>query len=248
MTLFKRAALALALIAAPTFSSASTFLPGDYDALNYDGVRSIWTPRNSNGQPSGDALVSGNGATTLWSFTNSMFSFDGTNAQLTGRATNIGQSLLQFDFSLSFALNSDPQPGYCQFSGVDKGCTEGPYTGVDPSSWTYFDFLAGSFTGVDGSDMAGRSWTLADNPDHRAQAGLGANALEEEDVGFSMWFTFTRNHEADGLAKSANGYTFWDDGRGDINIDLSPVPLPAAGWLLFAALGGLVGLRRATKA
>ena len=32
--------------------------------------------------------------------------------------------------------------------------------------------------------------------------------------------------------------------RGDINIDLSPVPVPAAVWLFGTAMFGLIGLRR----
>jgi hypothetical protein len=36
--------------------------------------------------------------------------------------------------------------------------------------------------------------------------------------------------------------------RGDIIVDPSPVPLPAAGWLLLGSLGGMAALRRSRKA
>lgn len=41
-----------------------------------------------------------------------------------------------------------------------------------------------------------------------------------------------------------------DDNHDDIivRVDISPVPLPAAGWLLVAGMGGLVGMRRFRRA
>jgi hypothetical protein len=35
---------------------------------------------------------------------------------------------------------------------------------------------------------------------------------------------------------------------GFVPVDVSPVPLPAAGWMLLAGLGGIAAMRRRTKA
>jgi len=234
MNLFKSLAVVAGLFVVPTIGLSATLTPGVYDVSDYDGKRSIWTPGGS------DTLVSGNGASRLWSFSHAKLSYDGASASMTAKATNLTDSSLMFDVSLSFAVNTTPQPGYCQFNGVDKGCKKGPYAGVDPASWTYFDFLSGSMTGSAGSAIETVAYNITDNPMHRAQAGLGANALEAGDDGFSMWFRYNLVSGQSTL----DGYHFAQKGTGDINVDIAPVPLPATGLLLLAAVGGLAMGRR----
>lgn len=234
MKLFRAIAVTAGLFLLPTIGVATTLTPGVYNVSDYDGNRSIWTPGGSN------TLVSGNGASRLWSFSKTKLTYDGLSASMTGKATNLTDSSLMFDVSLSFSVNTSPQPGYCQFSGVDKGCKNGPYAGVDPSSWTYFDFLSGSLTGSEGSAIESVKYNITDNLMHRPQAGLGANALEAGDNGFSMWFRYNLVSGQSTL----NGYQFAANGSGDINSDISPVPLPASGLLLLAAVGGLAFGRR----
>jgi len=258
MKILSRISAIAALALVPAFASAAPIPAGEYAISDYNvggnPERTIWTPQHS-----GDRLVTGGGASRLWSFSNGIFDFDGSNATLTARATNTGATELQFDVNLSFALTGK-QDGYCQFKGVvDKGCDNGTdYVadfGVNPADWTYFDFLAGTFTGLAGTVMEAVTFNISDNNDHRPQAGLGANALEESDLGFSMWFLFenaTGKGQNITSAKTGSSYYFSKDGSGDINADLTPlevaaVPLPAAGWMLIAGLGGLAAAGRRRK-
>lgn len=242
----KSAVFALALLV-PSAVFAAPIQSGDYQALDYNGIRSIWTPRGDN-NPSSNAFVQGNGASALWSFDSaSRFSYDGSSASLSGRATNTGQSNLAFDFNLEFGIKTTGNTPYCQQAGAGSAHNCATTTaGIDPSDWTFFSITSAMFTGVAGSHLEGLSYSIVSNPMHAPQAGDAANALEETGLGFSMWFNWTKNGSA--TSPFASAYTFNDAGRGDINIDLKPepsvVPLPAAIWLLLSGLGGLGALRR----
>lgn len=253
MSFLKSLTAAAVIAILPTFSAAGTIGAGDYNVVDLDGFRSIWTP-NGNSGPNGHALVTGGHASSYWSFSDTILSFDGENASINGRATNTGANELAFDLSLNFAL-TETQNGYCQFSkseggvGKDVNCDKIDYStiGVDPSSWTYLDFLDGTFAGVEGSVMEDIVYNISDNANHRPQLGYGANALEKEDFGFSMWFMFDLDGNSPLSAMSAfsgDTYAFNSSGRGDINVDVSAVPLPAAGWLLLASIGGLAAAKR----
>ncbi|WP_299842229.1 VPLPA-CTERM sorting domain-containing protein [uncultured Roseovarius sp.] len=247
----KVAAVAVAMIA-PTAVFAAPISPGDYIAKDYNNNRSIWTPNGNN--PSSNAFVQGNGATGLWSFSpDSLFRYTGTKARLTGRATNTGQNNLSFDFDLRFNIKNSGNTPYCQQAGAggSHNCAT-TNAGIDPSDWTYFSVISATLTGVVGSHMEGLMYTLTSNPTHAPQAGEAANALDTTGTGFSMWFNWTKS----GMATSpyASKYTFNKGGKGDINIDLDPdgpvggaVPLPAAGWMLLAGLGGLAAAKRRKK-
>lgn len=247
------AAIAVAMIA-PAAVFAAPISPGDYVAKDYDGVRSIWTPGGSN-TTSSYALVNGNGASALWSFSpNSLFRYTGTKARLTGRATNIGQNNLSFDFDLRFNIKNSGNTPYCQQAGAGSAhdCST-TFAGIDPSDWTYFSIISATFTGAVGSHMEGLMYNLVSNPKHAPQAGEAANALDTTGLGFSMWFNWTKSGTA--VSPYAKKYTFNSGGKGDINIDLDPdgpvggaVPLPAAGWMLLAGLGGLAAAKRRKKA
>ncbi len=100
--------------------------------------------------------------------------------------------------------------------------------------------------------MQGLSYSLVSNPKHAPQVGEAANALDTTGLGFSMWFNWTRHGTA--TSPFANLYSFNEGGKGDINIDLEidpngggVVPLPAAGWMLLAGIGGLAAAGRRRK-
>jgi len=231
MKLVKAALAAAALVCAPALASAKT-----YDAFDYNGHRSIWTSGSG-------MLVSGGSASTLWSVTKSKLEVDGAagTGVLTGSAVNTGDSNLSLTFKLNFAENTGANPGYCQHTAYDPMCAN-PAPGVDPSSWTYADMTSGMFTGT--GALSGVTWALASISKHAPQFGVGANAFDIYDDGWSMWFRTTAMYD-DSLDLGVYSVNKTADyGRGDFNMDLAAVPLPAAGWMLIAALGGLIGLRR----
>ncbi len=249
MSLIRNFALATVVALAPSISLAAPMAADDYMAvdINFDATRSIWTPNGGSG-PSSNAFVQGNGASAFWSFSNSSFDYNGTSASLTGTATNTGNAALSFSFDLQFDnAQVGSQAGYCQFGGGRQPCSNFPT--VDPTEWTFFDFTSGTFTGT--GDMDGLSYNLTQKSGHNAQAGTDANALELlGNLGFSMWFDWTKT----GMATTTTaGYTFNTSGNGDLNFDLvedpngggtGVVPLPAAGWLLLAGIGGLAAANR----
>ena len=228
--------LAAAMLGAGSAASAATLENGTYNLTDYDGDRGVWS-----------FDIVGRHANKLWSLSESFFTVDGDTATATGTATNLGDSHLSFDFDLSFVRTHDPNPGYCQFDGTPDADCDSAFSKsliengiVDPSSWDYFDLVAGQFEGRD--TMEGLTYNIVDKSGHDPQAGIGANALETDDLGFSMWFTFMRT---DHLGNHIGGYDFARHGKGDINADLhpAPVPLPAGAALLLGALGAM-GLAR----
>lgn len=255
MTTFRKIALAAFVAMAPAATFAAPLAVGGYEALDYNGHRSVWTPGGNN-TTSSQSFVTGNGASALWSFdTDSAFVYNGSKARLKGRATNTGQSNLSFDFDLKFDVKTTGNTPYCQQAGAGSAhdCST-TNANIDPSDWTFFSLASALFTGVAGSHMEGLSYNIVSNPKHAPQAGEAANALDTTGLGFSMWFTWTSSGTA--TSPFANLYNFNTKGKGDINIDLkddpngSPgvVPLPAAGWMLLAGIGGLAAAGRRKKA
>ncbi|MEM6409596.1 MAG: VPLPA-CTERM sorting domain-containing protein [Pseudomonadota bacterium] len=226
--LFTTAACALAI---PTLAVAAPLSPGKYAALDFNGSRSIYSTAQSD-------FVEGAGVSTQWSFDpGANFEFDGSTATLSAIASNVGVDALKIAIDMTFNVTPTQTP-YCQ-QGGPKDCSGQSF---DTSEWTYFTVASSTWTGL--GDMAGIIIDITSDAGHNPQAGIGANALDG-DLGFSMWFDWT----ASGTATSANAsnYTFNTSGgtsATDINIDLAPVPLPAAGWLLVAGLAGLGALRR----
>ncbi|MEM7470855.1 MAG: VPLPA-CTERM sorting domain-containing protein [Pseudomonadota bacterium] len=215
-------------LAVPTLALAAPLSPGKYAALDYNGSRSIFSTNSSD-------FVEGTGVGTQWSFDEgSYFSYDGSTASLSAIASNVGVSALKIAIEMTFDVATGTP--YCQ----SISCASLP-----TADWTYFTVSSSSWIGM--GDMAGIVIDVTSDPRHNPQAGIGANALDG-DLGFSMWFDWT----ASGTATSPNAskYTFNTSGgtsATDINIDLAPVPLPAAGWLLLAGLGGMGYMGRRKK-
>lgn len=253
MTMIRKLAFAACVAFAPSAVLAAPIAVGTYDAIDYNGNRSVWTP-GGNPTSHSQSFVTGNGASALWSFNpGSQFIYTGNKARLKGTATNTGQSNLSFDFDLKFNVKTTGNTPYCQQAGAGSmhNCAT-TIAGIDPSDWTYFSITSAIFTGAAGSHMEGLTYNLVSNPKHAPQAGEAANALDTTGTGFSMWFNWTVSGQA--TSPFANLYTFNQGGKGDINIDLDidpngggVVPLPAAGWMLLAGIGGLAAAGRRRK-
>ena len=69
------------------------------------------------------------------------------------------------------------------------------------------------------------------------QYGLGANAKDPNVLGASAWIRSCTDGTATGLA-------CMDSHHWDLNLEISPVPVPAAAWLFGTALIGFIGLSR----
>ena len=246
--LFAVAAFAIAPLAAGagTINAAGTY---DLSNINFESLaqRGIWT--------GGSGLVSGGDASNLWDVESGGGTFtintDDT-AMLMGVATNIGtdgalNTDLQFTYSLQFDfvsdLIADPQVGYCQFGGPKAPCASAP-PNVSILDWDFFNLTSGSFDFLGAYSAVEYVITDRSGGTHKAQAGKNAMALIADDQnGFSMWFDASL--KSGQTSTTISPYTF-SNKNGDFNVYISPspVPLPAAGWLLIAGLGGLAAMKR----
>ncbi|WP_375228832.1 VPLPA-CTERM sorting domain-containing protein [Roseobacter sp. S98] len=199
--------------------------------------------------------VTGSGVSIHWSADHqSRLAVTGNTAKMTGSATNTGSSGLTFDFSLNFSRSPIGINGaYCQFDGgkIDQGCDSAFSQGLindgdlDISAWDYFNLDSGTITGTGALD--GYVWSLANNSGHQPQAGVNANALLLDDaLGISLWYDYTliSTPESQVSAFAATAWNIRTSGKGDINADLIPTPLPAAAWMLIAGVAGLGAMGR----
>jgi len=201
----------------------------------YGGGHSLWIP--------------GTGVDSSWLFANDsgLFTYDDMagSATLTGSLFNEGNSILtgniNFNFSESASSDAIPKKELLSSAYTDGGGT------IDTGLWTYFDTVSGSFTGT--GNLVGlelefwqRPTPKANGPEYKGQMGVGANG-KNGNLGYSSWFYWTvlsACNNTDCGISLADG----DKYHGDINIDLSPVPLPAAFWLFGSALLGLISMKR----
>lgn len=227
------AATAAALMAVPAV--AETLVASDFN-----GHRSFWMP----------GFVTKAGVSTSvyrdWSADDATFEVDDVTGDVlySGRATNLGDSALQFDFAIELDYTENAgQEGYCQYGGAKIDCPGD----VPVDEWSFYTFSSAILTGL--GAMEGITASLSDHTNgvHLPQAGIGANAFDKTEPGFSAWF----NWVVAGFGPQDSHYVFASSAarkHGDINIDLSgvpgkggvsPVPLPAGLPLLIAGLGGL---------
>jgi len=145
---------------------------------------------------------------------------DGT-AELSATAVNPDGLIATID--LSFAGFTDNHNSLALKNG-------GSATPTEIDDWIFFT----SVTGTINITTVGSFTALGMVADHGLQIGVGANDKTHE-FGASMWLDMSGGNY---------GINHWD-----INMDLTPVPVPAAAWLFGTGLIGLVGVaRRKAKA
>ena len=217
-----------------TAATASTYT-GTYDAGNVETV----------GNPHTLWLVDFVDGSKYWQFEDgsNAFVFEDTTATLNAVAFQTGNANRRMDLSMTFELAAGPN-GSPKCGG---DCS-------DVANWNFFDFTSASLTGMD--DLAGVILNLTlgavDNGgrgpiDKLPQLGFGAND-KDAGFGFSTWFNWERvmdlnqNPNFDVVQTGTSGH-------GDVNLqlDVTPVPLPAAGWLLIAGVGALGAVRKSRK-
>ncbi len=186
----------------------------------------------------------------------------GPDARLTGTVVNNGRSAntatIQLDFTWESkgpaAINPTPK---CEF-GVNV-CGNGSNIPVAPdyllrsNEFEYFKLTSGSLTGT-GGQLANFGLVFSQLPSNGSkpmQLGFGANNkpggtnlvnLAIADFGLSVWFSVVVNQANNDLQQQS--FLDFNEGttlsqRGDINLILTPVPIPAALPLLLTGLAGL---------
>lgn len=140
-------------------------------------------------------------------------------------------------------------------------CQNNACAGISPDDVDYFnsDDDSGFFATLTGlGSLSGMIVNLFVNDvggNKPPQLGLGGSWFEANTAldGFASWLTWSREELIQAVSifdcqSQCDGPWIGYDGSGDINWlvgdPVNEVPLPAAGWLLVAAVGGLTALRR----
>lgn len=219
--------IAAAAIAVTSSGAFAATLTATYDvtsaessAYNSSGGHSVWLPSETSGGGNADHFDFLSAGT---------FSvYDDGSATLTGIASHETSGAANgFEVSVSFAQAPGTYAGKKELSNAAYA----PIGTIDPSTWSFYNLMSGTLKGF--GSFAGSVLDLAEAPSDGSapfQIGFGANGKNLE-FGGSGWFTYTKN----------NGTASY---RGDFNVDLAPVPLPASAFLLMGAIGGLGAMRR----
>ena len=168
-------------------------------------------------------------------------------ARFSGSVYNESDPTSTGDFDFSFMVSATGNPKKELIAAAYDPAPAGG--GVDTNSWIYFDFeRPGTFEGTGGqTEFLDLLFTQrGQDAGFRGQFGKGANGKNIL-LGYSVWFDWTFNTtDVQFLVCPTENPSC--DGVGDININLNPVPLPAAAWLFGTALIGLAGFSRRRKA
>jgi len=219
-----------------SFSAASAVSDPDLAGSNND--HSIWLPffENIAGTP-----LAGNSNGSDFDFEP-----DGIFTQAHGIATLTGTIRSQVDptfaFNVTYNFEASSGPGsngpkleLFQSAYINNG---GP---IDPYTWQFFDFSGGSFTGL--GSLAGLNLDVLERPAgglYPLQFGEGANG-KNGNLGAAVWFSLVTGSDCtNDLCNDLAGQTL----RGDVNVDLSPVPVPGAFLLMASGLAGFGFSRR----
>ncbi len=217
-------------------ASASAAQAGNisYDASSYDtveGSHSIWIQTG----------IAGLGTDFNFDPTG-IFDTDMANwGRLYGSVFAAGEEDPDNGFTIDFSYNgdTDARTGFKNGGGGFDGGV------LDPSIY-FLNMTGGTMTGF-GSLLDGVELSVTRKPYDgtlATQIGEGANDKNGE-FGLSNWFMVECVVCSPSIFEQVNG------SQGDVNINLAatdrqvePVPLPAAGWLLLASVGGLAAAKR----
>ncbi len=173
------------------------------------------------------------------------FLTDSTLTVAYGSATLQGRVVSQVDpsYALDVVFNFQQQngPGMTgpklelrNNAYVDNG---GP---IDPTSWDFFSLTGGSITGT--GALEGLSFEVQERgmKPFPFQLGTGANG-KNGNLGASVWYSLVTDADCTStLCTDFAGLSL----TGDINIDLSEVPVPGAALLFITGIAGLGVTRR----
>ncbi|MEM7471347.1 MAG: VPLPA-CTERM sorting domain-containing protein [Pseudomonadota bacterium] len=230
---FVRAAFtsaSIALVATTGLQASTANVVAKYDATsaessiyNGSGGHSVWLP----------SLGGGNAAHFDFSPAGSFKVFDDDTATLTGNAISETNGagygfIVDAQFEKTMVGSGGPKKQLSSSAYTENGGT------IDTDTWSYFKMVSGTLTGT--GMLSHLVFNLFEAPaDGSApfQVGYGASG-KNLNFGGSGWFFYSASTTPCTAKDVANGCY-----QGDFNLDLSAVPLPAAGLLLPVALGGL---------
>lgn len=215
---------------------------------NYNGT---YTATAHNPGPGGHALwLPGLLGDTDWKFQNGsgLFSYEifGGNALLTGQIVN-DDGTGYFDVSIEFSfLQKGEDPGSAPKCELGGHCNSDTYDNPDGVSgysdnFEYFNIVVGQATLTGHDALDGVTISLTQRPTSLAyplQIGYSGDNKNPNEFGGSVWFFWQVTQNTQNVAFNNTS------GHGDVNVLLSPVPIPAAGLLLFGAFAGLTFMRR----
>ena len=226
------AAFALSALAASAASAATTTLQYDVtSAIGSGSTHSIWISTG---------LGAGIGKGFDFSPAGKFTLFDDGTATLAGRV--VSQNTANAGFDVAFSYDDTFAWGAPQFKSEN---------GSQATAQTFFRDLEGGTlmgTGI----LAGLNLSVTRKPangPYATQIGPsngtdnGANN-KNKNLGMATWFTVTVDSATCAVCSNNSVIANLNGRQGDVNVDLTPVPVPAAGLLLVGGLAVLGGLRR----
>jgi len=225
------AAVAVAIVTSGAASAAT--VTDQYEVTSAVGSgndHSLWISTGLGGGIGTDFDFDPSGLMTLLS--------DGT-AALTGKVVSQDNASAWFDVAFDYDNDFLQSPNFKSENGS-----------VATASTFYRDMEGGTLTG--GGILAGLILSVSRLPVdgyYATQIGEGTatnNGANNKNNEFGMagWFKISVDQATCSICAGNSVIAALDGKQGDVNVNLSAVPVPAAGLLLVGALGALGGLRR----